>query len=210
MLVLADFNEPAQNVAARNNGGGAYQTWVVNAECQCHQELDASDALGAVQGAALKLSYSVSCPPYFDGWFMFLSSDERKGLDLRAYDRLGFFVKGTTGFSLEVKDRTSKDDGSPAGVAHYTIERVGSRWRQVEIPFSAFQPKDVGPIDWSGIRQVIVVFSDISSDREGSITLDHFYVSKGPASFSRVAAARQLRFDGNARRHRQLKDLVRL
>lgn len=183
VMILADFNDGQRNTAMRNNRNGSFQTWTVNADCTCRQEMISEDALGLATGRALQLAYSVSCPPHFNGWFMFLDPDARVGADLSGYDRLGLFVKGTTSFVIEVKDRTSRDDGSPYGVAQYTIAQVGPQWRQVEIPFTAFTPKDVGDFDWSGVRQLVIVFSDIKSYLEGSVLIDQMYVSRGPVAF---------------------------
>ena len=183
-LVIADFNDPAQYTLRRNARGGAFEAWGVGTEVLCKAQWVAEDGLGHPVGGALRLTYSVEPPPHFNGWYTFLGPDQAQGLDLGVYDRIGFFAKGTTGFTVEVKDRTSKDDGSPAGVAEYVVPRLGTAWSRVEIPFAAFRPKDRrGALDWSGIRQLVIVFSDVRSEHEGEVTVDHLYVSKGTPVF---------------------------
>lgn len=184
-LVLADFNDPAERQARRNNVGGAYNVWCPSAECTCAGDVVPEDALRAGDGAALRLIYSLAPPPHFNGWYTFLSTQEREGVDLSVYDRLGFFIKGTTKFTLEVKDHTSRDDGSPRGVADYVVEPGAHEgWARVEIPFSAFRPKDrLTRIDWSGIRQLVIVFSSSQSQPDGQIVLDQLYASRGTPAF---------------------------
>ena len=51
--------------------------------------------------------------------------------------------------------------------------------------FSAFSPKRLGEsIDWTGIRQLVIVFSDLKSEPEGELFLDHLVASKGTSSFN--------------------------
>ncbi len=187
--LLADFNDPARNAARRDDLDGPYQAWMLNPECRCVQTLVADDALGIPGGQALQLDFAVTCPPYFNGWFMFLSPEPQGAMDWTAYDRLGFFMRGNSGFALELKDLTSKDDGSPKGVAQYTLTRVSARWQQVEVPFSSFVPKSKTPIEWGAIRQLVIVFSDLKSSAAGQVAIDRIYVSKGPAAFPAANAA---------------------
>ncbi len=183
-LLIADFNFPQQNSLFRNALGGSFQPWMLMQDCWIRQAFLQEDALSGDGGEALQLTYSLDAVPYFNGWSMFLSADERGAIDLRGYDRLGFFARGTTGFVIEVKDRTSRDDGSPEGVAQHTVERLPSDWRQIEVRFDQFEPKrPAGRIDWAGIRQLVIVFSDLRSAREGYVVLDQLYVSRGPAAF---------------------------
>jgi hypothetical protein len=184
-LVLADFDEPSGVLAQRNNVGGAYNVWYASAQASCTGDVIGDDALRVAQGGALRLSYSLASPPHFNGWYTFLAPQEREGADLSVYDRLGFFVKGGTGFSIEIKDRTSRDDGSPRGVAQYLVEpQARNGWTRVEIPFSAFRAKDrLTRIDWSGIRQVVIVFSSSHSEPDGQLLLDQLYASRGTPAF---------------------------
>ena len=130
-LVLADFDDIQQYAQRRNAHGGAFEVWCVSAECSCTAERVEEDALGHPRGGALRLRYSVRPTPHFNGWYMFLSSDQAQGLDLSVYDRLGFFVKGATSFTVEIKDLTSKDDGTPAGVAEYVVGTKGQAWQRI-------------------------------------------------------------------------------
>lgn len=182
-LVIADFDDASQYAQHRNARGGLFEAWCISAECPQSERLR-EDALGRAGGGALRLTYSIDPAPHFNGWYTFLGADQSQGADLSMYDRIGFFARGTTAFTIEVKDRTSKDDGSPGGVAEYVVAAPGPAWKRVEIPFAEFRPKARrGVMDWSGIRQVVVVFSDVRSEREGSLTVDHLYAAHGTPAF---------------------------
>lgn len=184
LLILADFDELEGNAAGRSNTGGLFGTWSAGGSQNCQQSFVEEDALSLYEGKALRLTYTVVPSPHYSGWYLFTAEGASKGLNLRGYDRLGFFLKGNTSFMVEVKDVTSQDDGSAQGVAQYEVTGTTDEWQRIEILWYQFSPKDQKTvIDWSRIRQFVIVFSDNLSESEGEIVIDHLYVSRGTPDF---------------------------
>jgi len=184
LLILADFDDLQDNSGSRSNTLGRFGTWSATGTQNCRQAFVNQDALDQPEGRALRLTFSVEASPHYGGWYLFTSEGASKGLDLRRYDRLGFFLKGNSPFILEVKDSTSRDDGSPQGVAEYWVTSASDTWQQIEIPWYMFSPKDKKTVmDWGGIRQFVIVFSNARSEPEGEIVIDHLYVSRGTPEF---------------------------
>lgn len=167
-LVIADFNTGEKP----NNLGGDFGAWDKDPNdatqtCELGFEYGA-DALGEVDGCALRVTYDVDSPnPAYNGFWTQL-----EGEDFSDYNTLNIYVKGdkkkgyTSRFKIEIKDYQKS--------AAYIVSGVTDEWQKFSIPFDKFR----GISDWSSMSEFVLVFDDInSSPKIGSILVDHISVS---------------------------------
>lgn len=163
-LIVADFD----SAGIPNNIGGDFGTWDYDPadETQfCDMSFYPVAGHSVVKGNALKLSYDVqSVRPAFNGFWMVL-----KGLNLEAYDKLSFWVRGdavdgyTSRFKVELKNSEGKR-------AVYFVKDVTSDWGEVVIDFKRTR----AITDWNNMSEFTVVFSDIvASVKTGVIYIDN-------------------------------------
>lgn len=194
LLVLAVFlavgflgaEEPAELVVATfdsgdppNEVGGNYGAWNYNEKDpsqHCYAAPEPDDPVNPEKGYSIRLDYDVlSKNPAFNGFWMGLG-----GIDLSDYDTLGFWVRGdeksgfTTRFKLELKNAFGEKDT-------YCVRDIGPEWKEVTLDIK----KNVNPIDWSNMTELVIVFDDIvSTKKEGSIYIDHFVFKKSTPTSS--------------------------
>lgn len=160
-LVVADFNRQINST----NVGGAFGTWDKdpNDKTQgCRMSFVKDDALGNVNGMAVRLDYDVDSPnPAYNGFWLKLDSAE-----ILNYDTLSFFLRGdaATGFTKKIKVEVKDKKG---GTASHFVEGVSEKWQKISIPLK-FDRSNKKPFS-----EFTIVFDDMnSSPKTGAILVD--------------------------------------
>jgi hypothetical protein len=152
-----------------NNLGGDYGIWMLswNDPTQsCHMNYDIAEKIGS-WGASVKIRYDVdSDNKAACGFFTLL-----RGVDLRRFDRLIFYIKGDKeeGFTTRLQVEIS----TPTEVDRYLITGITEKWQKKVVPLSDFKISD-----WSNITKFAIVIEDnIVNQKVGAIYIDDIYFS---------------------------------
>lgn len=137
ILLVDNFNQKKTTNAL----GGATTIFSNGKKERLETTFSKKDAGG--KGHALALSYDVSDPGSYTGYVTGLQN-----LDLRGYQSITFFIKGTeVGQDLQVGLKDASDHESKVIVSHYLPKKMETTWQKVTIPLVAFScVKDWGKL----------------------------------------------------------------
>lgn len=151
-FVLFNFDD-RQPMSAVSGQSGIFDFDPSDAEAYCRAGYLKDDTLHKNAGYHLRISYDVeSAKPAFNGWWTKLN-----GLDLSAYEAISFTIKGDAekGFSdffkIELKDKDRKIE--------CIIEDITDQWKQITVPFTAFDG-DIESMNWKKMTEFVIVFED--------------------------------------------------
>jgi len=169
-MLVADFNAPAPNNLEGQFGSfapsGSELVYI------CRESLDISDKRGG-EGSSLRLDYNVSNGGAFNGFWMKLGpADSANNLDVSAYEKLTFWLKGDekVGIPHKFKVELKGDPGEPGGQSYVTD--VPSKWKKIEIPLKEFESQGV---DLTRLNEMVIVFEQraASPGMVGAILIDN-------------------------------------
>lgn len=169
ILIVDDFDSGLPS----NNVGGETGTWNCNPkdiEQFCNMELVDNVKRGDT-GYSLKLTYDITTSQDYledfpntacNGYWSLLN-----GLDVSDYEYLSFYVKGdkdagyTTTFWVELKD--------PYNTSRVQVTGITDEWQKIKISLNEFTNIE----DWANLIEVITVFDQIVTAKEGVIYIDY-------------------------------------
>ena len=140
ILLVDNFNQKK----ATNALGGATTIFSDGKKARLENTFSEKDAVG--KGHALALSYDVSDSGSYAGYVTGLQN-----LDLRGYQSLTFFIKGTeVSQDIQVGLKDASDHESKVIVSHYLPEKMKTTWQKVTIPLVAFSRV----LDWGKLKNL--------------------------------------------------------
>ncbi len=174
-LMIADFDIGDKP----NNLGGDFGGFAKdpNDDTQdCRATFASDDALGNMDGFALRLDYDVDSPsPAYNGFWMKLEN-----LNATPYDTLSFYVRGASKrFTKRLKVELKSPDHRSAS---FIIAGISDQWQKIQIPLKRFK----GIKNWSILSELVLVFDDVNTaPKKGTLLIDQMMFErheKGMAS----------------------------
>lgn len=167
-LMLADFDTGDKP----NNLGGDFGGFSKdpNDDTQdCRATFASDDALGNMEGFALRLDYDVDSPsPAYNGFWMKLEN-----LNALSYDTLSFYVRGASKrFTKRLKVELKTPDHRSS---YFFIAGINDQWQKFQIPLKRFK----GIKDWSILGELVLVFDDVNTaPKKGTLLVDQITLER--------------------------------
>ena len=177
-LMMADFNSGDKP----NNLGGDFGGFAKdpNDDTQdCRATFASDDALGDMEGFALRLDYDVDSPsPAYNGFWMKLEN-----VNANPYDTLSFYVRGASHrFTKRLKVELKTPDHRSSS---YFISGISDQWKKIEIPLKRFK----GIKDWAIMSELVLVFDDVNTaPKKGTLLVDQIALERKEKGMKTVAA----------------------
>jgi hypothetical protein len=167
-LMIADFDIGDKP----NNLGGDFGGFAKdpNDDTQdCRATFASDDALGNMDGFALRLDYDVDSPsPAYNGFWMKLEN-----LNATPYDTLSFYARGASKrFTKRLKVELKTPDHRSAS---FFISGITDQWQKIQIPLKRFK----GIKNWSVLSELVLVFDDVNTaPKKGTLLIDQMMLER--------------------------------
>ncbi len=177
-LMMADFNSGDKP----NNLGGDFGGFAKdpNDDTQdCRATFASDDALGDMEGFALRLDYDVDSPsPAYNGFWMKLEN-----VNANPYDTLSFYVRGASHrFTKRLKVEMKTPDHRSSS---FFVSGITDQWQKIEVPLKRFK----GIKDWATLSELVLVFDDVNTaPKKGTLLVDQIALERKEKGMKAVDA----------------------
>lgn len=150
---------------------GTWGTWPGEGDVSIRATYVNEDAEGGV-GGAVRIDYEIRGEP--NSVALWLSPANGR-LDLRRYDRLALWARGTvSSFTVVIEDAHAEQAGGSLGVGDLRVRGVTGEWQRFELPLSELVPRaEGGSVDLAAVQTLALAAIVPHDAREGTLEVDN-------------------------------------
>jgi len=150
---------------------GKWGTWPREGDVSIRTAFVNADAEGGT-GGAMRIEYEIRGEP--NSVALWLSPANGR-LDLRRYDRLAVWARGTApSFTVVIEDANAQQAGGSRGVGDLRVTGVTRDWQRFELPLVDLVPREAGgTVDLGAVRTLAVAAIAPQDAREGALEIDN-------------------------------------